>query len=74
MGEGEAGADISYQRLQQELDLFKQGEEEQEEQENINNVRRNVILRQEHSLPLTSSSTKKTLDLIIPIMLLIFML
>ena len=57
MGEGEAGADISYQRLQQELDLFKQGEEEQEEQENINNVRRNVILRQEHSLPLTSSSS-----------------
>ena len=50
LGDGEAEADISEQWLQQELEMFRQ------EEENINNVRRNVIHRQEHSLPLTSSS------------------
>ena len=55
LGQGEAEADISYQWLQQELDLFKQ---EDEEVEDINNVRRNV--RQEHSLPLTSSSSSQS--------------
>ena len=50
LGDGEAEADISEQWLQQELEMFRQ------EEENINNVRRNVVHRQEHSLPLTSSS------------------
>ena len=50
LGDGEAEADISQQWLQQELEMFRQ------EEENINNVRRNVVHRQEHSLPLTSSS------------------
>ena len=58
LGKGEAEADISDQWLQRELDLVLQ------EEENINNVRRNVNLRQEHSLPLTSSSTGTCLDLI----------
>lgn len=50
LGDGEEEADISEQWLQQELEMFRQ------EEENINNVRRNVVHRQEHSLPLTSSS------------------
>ena len=50
LGDGEAEVDISQQWLHQELEMFQQ------EEENINNVRRNVVHRQEHSLPLTSSS------------------
>ena len=67
LGQGEAEADISYQWLQQELDLFKQ---EDEEVEDINNVRRNV--RQEHSLPLTSSSSSVSAVSIFALSLLIF--
>ena len=50
LGDGETEVDISEEWVQQELEMFQQ------EEENINNVRRNVIHRQEHSLPLTSSS------------------
>ena len=57
LGEGEAEADITEQRLHQELEMV------QLEEENINNVRRNVINRQQHSLPLTSSSPAPAISL-----------
>ena len=69
LGQGEAEADISYQWLQQELDLFKQ---EDEEVEDINNVRRNV--RQEHSLPLTSSSSSQSACLTLSIVGVLYLL
>ena len=59
LGDGEAEVDISQQWLHQELEMFQQ------EEENINNVRRNVVHRQEHSLPLTSSSTRYSLQTLI---------
>ena len=62
LGDGEAEADISGQWLQQQLEMFRQ------EEENINNVRRNVLHRQEHSLPLTSSSTRYSLQTMIMIL------
>ena len=68
LGQGEAEADISDQWIEQELDVL------QLEEENINNVRRNVVLRQEHSLPLTSASSRKYFDISIFLVAFIYLL
>ena len=68
LGQGEAEADISDQWIEQELDVL------QLEEENINNVRRNVVLRQEHSLPLTSASSRKYFDISIILVAIIYLL
>ena len=51
--------DISEQWIQEELEVL------QLEEENINNVRRNVVLRQEHSLPFTSASSRNYFNIYI---------